>query len=550
VVPDELHLGEEDVEAAWAAIGPKQAGAEVVFARGAGEVTAIARRDGSFDLRLEPGSYRVFVRGDRVASAASVPEVEPPYLPPPPGARPELALRVDLARDAIGLEVPAIDVAQVRGRVLDATGQPVAGARVREHEPGMIIVAGGDAAVTDAAGRYQLRLVPGHATLAVDHPGFARAMLVDLELAPGAAVERDISLGAGCSITGRVFAADGRPLGPGAIVRKGVKETGQRARRDRFFRAGAIAADGTFRWSTTDTGEVLLAAWPESAAMSPAQRFACREGARFDGIAFRVPATPADTTGVVLRRDGSPAAGVRVVAEPRGGGMRHFAVTDGEGRFSMVGLEPRSYTIAATAGDSGNATADLSLPHRDVSLVLSGVTRVEGTAPALGEGSFLLETEESGDEILVPVHRGHFAVDGLPADFTAIRWRWGLHRGRAAVDLAASRPIDLPVLGPLRKKRVTGLLQFHGRAVRGAVVSVERRPGAVMGWNDVTASEDGHYQLDTFAGAELQVHAPGDRSMLDAPAEGVVGLFGHARVGTGPGREDRLDIDVEPFFDD
>jgi hypothetical protein len=106
------------------------------------------------------------------------------------------------------------------------------------------------------------------------------------------------------------------------------------------------------------------------------------------------------------------------------------------------------------------------------------------------------------------------------------------------------------VLGPLRKKRVTGLLQFHGRPVRGAVVSVERRPGAVMGWNDVEASEDGHFQLDTFAGAELQVHAHGDRSMLDAPAEGAVGLFGHARVGTGPAAVERLDVDLETFIDD
>ena len=109
----------------------------------------------------------------------------------------------------------------LRGRVVDAAGKPIAGARVGE---GWVM----DKFVkTDADGRYEMRGygAPGYGEVRVTAPGHGpqRRLVKKNE----AGVTEDITLEAGCEVMGRVLDARGRPAAGVYVAAVGGGFSGQ-----------------------------------------------------------------------------------------------------------------------------------------------------------------------------------------------------------------------------------------------------------------------------------------------------------------------------------
>ena len=243
---------------------------EVVFRDDLGESSTTATSDGAYAIRLVPGVYRAFVRGDRVVSVGRPDRAR---LPAPPtldtaGVPDEALMATVVARgDAEGVDLSVLGAGTVSGHVTDLAGRPIAGAVVRARGAGVRPTLGSDVAESADDGSFELRLPAGAFELEASHPrfaGVASAADAQIALQPGDHLTPTLTLTAGCILTGRVINRDGKPTGDGAIERGG----GQGALD--FVPAGRIEPDGSFRWATTAAADITLRAWPwKSPSFSP-----------------------------------------------------------------------------------------------------------------------------------------------------------------------------------------------------------------------------------------------------------------------------------------
>ncbi len=185
--------------------------------------------------------------------------------------------RIDLPDTVEPLRFTIPRAARVSGLVVDARGQPVAGARVSVRAPDerapypdeSFVVDGLDldelvthrptrpratpgVGVSDASGRFDLGGVrPGKGVLRADATGHARSVPRDLDLAP-ASTQEDvrIALRRGATLRGIVRDPSGKPLGDvdvGVIVDSGSVWQ-------------ATKPDGSYRFEHVTPGEVVIAA--------------------------------------------------------------------------------------------------------------------------------------------------------------------------------------------------------------------------------------------------------------------------------------------------
>jgi hypothetical protein len=236
----------------------------------------------------------------------------------------------------------------------------------------------------------------------------------------GMAAERDITLVAGCVITGRVIAANGNAAGDGAME----KQWGSTD--DEYSPTGKIASDGTFRWVTTTTGDITLRAWPWKSPPSPSRTFACSQGARFDDVVFQIPDRGPDIEGTLADANGNPVPLAFIDLAPLDpGGISQQERTDREGRWGVFHMPAGRYRVTAYVQGRGVVSKVISAPQREVALELSGTGRLEGSIAGITDGSFRLRLEScsldgqtlsiSDDERIVGVTGGRFAIDGVPA---------------------------------------------------------------------------------------------------------------------------------------
>ncbi|MBA2540808.1 MAG: carboxypeptidase regulatory-like domain-containing protein, partial [Deltaproteobacteria bacterium] len=305
---------------------------EVVF-RGAGEESVVSGTDGVYRIELAPGAYRAFVRDDSVFSVGQVVEERLPGFPDLDqiGAPDEAAMLLVVAQhDLADVDLPVLRGGMVTGVVTDSEGRPVANAMVRAFTSRRMKPAlGNDLGETDAKGRYELRLPSGSYYLEADHPRYAGVEEpMGVSVIIGQPVERDLMLVSGCVIAGKVIGADGQPAGDGAI------ELGYEG--GTFSPAGRILGNGTFRWSTTTEQEITLRAWPWKSPHSEAKTFACRPGARFDNVVFRLPQRGPDIEGLLVDADGAPVPFAFIDLEPLDpGGVSQQERTDANGTWGV-----------------------------------------------------------------------------------------------------------------------------------------------------------------------------------------------------------------------
>ncbi|HSK03144.1 MAG TPA: carboxypeptidase-like regulatory domain-containing protein, partial [Kofleriaceae bacterium] len=228
-----------------------------------------------------------------------------------------------------------------------------------------------------------------------------------------------------------------------------------------FAPAGRIAADGTFRWTTTEEAEIVLRAWPWKSPPSPAQSFACRDGARHAGVVFALPDRGPDLDGMLVDRGGAPVALAYVDLAPLDpGGIAQQERTDEQGRWSVFALPAGRYLVTAHAAGRGVVATTVTVPQVGVRLQLGGTGRIEGRTPQLARGSFeldLLRCDDGSAAIRLPAERrlvtirDHaFTIEDVPACHLQIvtAWRDRDWEGEVAVPAGGTARLELDLVTP------------------------------------------------------------------------------------------------------
>jgi hypothetical protein len=506
-------------------------GVEVVFRGAAGEETTTAGPDGRYQIDVPAGAYRAFVRDEAVLSIGYADRVRLPGLPTAEAAgAPEEALMpiVTANADTDGVDLRVAVGSVVRGKVVDRSGRPVAGAVLRAQSSSLRPTLGTDIAETGPDGAFELRLPAGAYELDVSHARYAGLAGTDEErrfyIGPGDIRTATYTLVAGCVIAGRVVGAGGQAAGDGAIEQKlGPTE-------DAFVPAGRIAADGTFRWTTTAEAEIVLRAWPWKSPPSPPRAFACRDGARHEDVLFTLADRGPDLDGILVDRGGAPVPHAFIDLVSLDGNTGQQERTDEHGRWSVFQLAAGRYQVTASAPGRGVVAATVTAPQAQVRLELGGTGRLEGRTPRLARGSFELTFQHCNEgevHVQMPLERrlvtvtDHaFAVEDVPACdlrfFT--RWRGSMEQhGGAVVPAGGVARVELDV-GPRRAVVVRGTVTDDaGRPVADATVSELRARLSVTATTTTDAA--GRYTLRTFDDASIFAYKAVGAGMYEANGE-------------------------------
>jgi hypothetical protein len=490
-------------------------GVEVVFSGSAGEATTMSDADGHYHVDLEPGSYRAFVRGDGVLSIGPRVDDRLPTAPQPGVAGlpdDQLASALVLVEDQRGIDLPVVRGGTITGKVVDRSGRPIRGAVVRAMGAPVRPVLGTDLAETTADGTFHLDVPAGNYRLQASHSSFAGvpdddATFVQVEV--GDNVQRDLTLVAGCVIEGRVMVAGGAASSDGAIE----KQWG--ASDEEFAPAGTIAADGTFRWTTTETTDVVLRAWPWKSPPTTSRKFACQEGARYRDVVFTVPDRAPDMAGVVVTADGKPARFAFLdITALSPGGINQQERADADGRWGIFAMPPGDYRIQVFVADGGVVNETVTSPRTDIRLVLGGVGSITGTIAGIDNGSFTLELAGCDDgagrldrvrrQLVVPVHAGRYRIDGVPACGQSVIARSPDRERSESVTVEAGGVARLDLdLGARKKKLVTGVVTGpDGARVQDATVTAAYGDDSAR----TTTDANGWFSIETYAGEGIYAY--------------------------------------------
>jgi hypothetical protein len=427
--------------------GDGVAGAELTFTSDAGATTIRSRDDGGFELApAAPGRFTL-----TVAAA-------PGFLP----YAPELAhstVRVALAAGQAvrGITVFLFPALDYRGRVVDARGAPVPGARIR-----LLGTPAGEQVIdrletewtADRDGRFTFHAADD-AVLEASH-GAARgwgrldgsaAITHQLTIALGDAPPRD------ATITGRTVDAAGAPLGD-VLVRASPATPGLDTRATAFAMSGP---DGAFILRGLDREAYDLAAEVEDRA--PAALAGVPGGSRdvvltldaglplagtvVDGAGAPVPAF----TLLVFRRDGAERRLIiaRSLVEPHG----RFAVRASKGDYEL---------IASAQGWAPSGATRASAGATDIRLALSTGATLRGVVVDAADRKpirYARVTREarSGGASVQPANAGTvtrldgtFELTGIPPGPLSISVAAGGYHGRIEAAMTAS---DGATIGPI-----------------------------------------------------------------------------------------------------
>ena len=360
----------------WLAGGADEGGGAGAAAAAAGVIMATKAKAGiaAALLLLAGGTGWWMTRGDgeppatpgtgTVASTGARPAAgqAPPTAPVPPTAVPA-ASTAPAGRPGPSPEEGKSEVAAaviVEGVVVDGDDRPVAEAEVTLLSPDPETRAYRPArAATAEDGKFRFTMRDRYGSLFATKPGWAHAVPVDLDAAPGSTRSvRLILPGPEGVIEGVVLGPDGNPL-PGVTVRVGPpdelllgKPGGNLARSPEVETDGA----GRFRVGGLRSGSTEVMARTHS--LPPQMRQVPVEPGKTSRVEIRFT-PPATLAGTVRYADGSPAAGVTIrlvsfLGAPQG------ARTDGEGKYRIEGLGHGEVEAWVDGKERGHARAVLT----------------------------------------------------------------------------------------------------------------------------------------------------------------------------------------------
>ena len=262
--------------------------------------------------------------------------------------------------DDLGFDIGDVELdtgMTIVGRVYDRNERPITGAEVKITE--------------DAAYAYF-----AETTVRTNHDGYFRAERLPVgrwsltarlgqetarEKVQGSAretVEVDLMLG-GIRIEGEIFLGDTRaPGGTLVLTTEGAQAPGvvvmmQRVTADRQFfgidqqpMQFMVSPDGRFVGSGLVSGRYYASYTPVESGAAPVTK--TLDVPRVDTFQCAIQYADAAVEGFVVDTDGLPVAGASVIANAGDGIQDATAFTDGEGRFSVRGLEPGRLILTAS----------------------------------------------------------------------------------------------------------------------------------------------------------------------------------------------------------
>ncbi len=441
-------------------------GAEVVFASPAGEATTVTDHKGRYTLNIRSGFYRAFARLDgyiTVGRAMPVRVPGPPDVAQIGAPRDGLAPLIGLFRDRTGVDMQLQGGGRIVGTVYDEAGRPITGAIVS----GKLVsgwgdsrsVLGTDVDETDLDGTFSIDVPSGTIQLTAVHEDFAGldgSSRARVYVTQGDTERRELTMTAGCIITGRVVDHAGKPSRAGQLEARG----GGPPPND-FLPVSKIGASGSFRFSTTDERTVALRAWPYKSPPSAVREFDCEDGARHADVLFVLPDADAELDGVLLDEGGEPVVDAYVDIVPlTSSGMAQQERSDVYGEWGFYSLPAGDYRMSAYVPGKGATAAIVRVPGDHIRLQLSGTGSIAGTVKTIQEGSFRMYIERCAvdrdgrriqlDEltmaattVIVPVESGEFRVDGLPACHLGGRASIGGRAMRFSVQIKANQVVPL-----------------------------------------------------------------------------------------------------------
>ncbi|MBK7874181.1 MAG: sigma-70 family RNA polymerase sigma factor [Planctomycetes bacterium] len=263
---------------------------------------------------------------------------------------------------ATALDVTLTPAARLAGRVLDASGAPVAGCRVQLERWNEAGYARTD---TDALGCFAIEgLAAGTPTLRAFHPVLGR-VLAQPVLALGSETTLELTLDPGRTITGRVEDALGHPLAGWRVRVNEEWETITDAEFDEWIAWNGIQrssdartdADGRFALCNLPAWSVGLEVRPTNLGPQYGQpAFAMQVQAPAHDLVLRVDASVQPTawiTGTVADEDGHPVGAAQLYAVNTSavyGGVATIATIEpATGRFRAGPLVAGEYRVSARA---------------------------------------------------------------------------------------------------------------------------------------------------------------------------------------------------------
>jgi hypothetical protein len=416
------------------------------------------------------------------------------------------------------------------GRVLDASGGPIAGARVSALLEGGLGARSLSLAATEAGsplvlarsdgeGRYRLTLARARHTVRAEADGYAPLRTWIWLEGPET---HDFRLVPAAAIAGRVLRAKtGQPVA-GAHVRAEAGWQTAEAESD---------AEGAFTLPSLEPANYRLMATAGPLAGRLTLPVSVRLATRVEGVVVEVDHAHA-IAGHVRRSKGGPVAGARVSLWNRER-ARGEIDADRDGAFRFEGVLPDAYVVEARAAGLTADSAHVTVTGEDVAglaLSLQPTAAIQGRVvddrdrPLAGV-MVAAEVEAKGSPR--PVRSdddGRFLLDDLPPGDTTLRAEGG-SRGRTHLELGQ--------LGPGERREITLRLSARGAFVAGQVRWRDGRPAAnvVIAANNMrldddrqetTTDRDGRYRIGPFsAGALVMVHATASDARPFQPENGM-----------------------------
>jgi RNA polymerase sigma factor (sigma-70 family) len=416
----------------------------------------------------------------------------------------------------------------LRGRVVDADGAPVANATIWA---GRRSSRAADAdrqlrgAVTSAPdGRFACAVIQGEEAICARKPGYAASWSHPIDQVGDGEVVLRLGRAPG-SIAATVRVPPGVPMPPLSVQAQSTREDGGRDR-DGALRAPPLAQ--VAEAAPPDTFVVrdlvpgvyeVLARWPGRVARKAVNVLPGETAA----VEFAI-APGALVRGTVRDGNGRPRVGVHVMLSRAADGDR-TVLTDAGGVFQFAGVEPGPAKLAAARIVSGaRGEVQVYVPPQgecvaDMELVEAQPMHI-GLADVAGHGvgSFAILARQGGREFAA-VHEGcgKFAIWGLTADAARVEVRMLDRFGKpvgepvlvhdlASVDVATHLELVVPEWATARGCIVGRLIDEHGRAVARAFVEVEGELPTFF----TNVDEQGRFRLENVAPGRRTVQVEAD----------------------------------------
>lgn len=417
------------------------------------------------------------------------------------------------------VEVVLQPTAIIRGRVIDDSRRPVAGASVSAFAPHEEVAEGAakeiysrqTAAVrADPAGRFTLRVPPGEAWLSASARGYLRGEEESLRLREGEALEDvEIVLKRGAVVQGKVRASNGKPL-LGARVAAGQG-------------AAVSDAEGYYRVEGASIGrETVIVDHPSYRPVE--QEAEIRPGEQT--LDFVLGGKGGNLRGRVVGPNGSGIEGARVQLT-----WSHTrpnrVLTDDDGAFEFESIARGGYDIEVTKEGYARASESFVLGEQsinDLVLELRPGARITGRLFGLGAGdreSVEVVARDAGDGEaygLVLADGTYEIKDLLPGDWE-IRAEAGDGRRQASArrrltanDTVVNIDLDL-----------SGGVELAGQVLHGseplAGASVTLRGHDVAARREVVTDHKGGFSFDGLDEGSYRVQVLHQRELVNHSEE-------------------------------